>query len=141
MPKFSIESRTKLETCHNDLVVLFNEVIKSFDCKVTCGKRDKKEQDAAFSAGKSKLTFPHSKHNIVPPQTKSRAVDVYPYPIDMKDLSRFYYFAGFVKGVADQLYVDGLISHKIIWGGDWDDDTEVKDNSFNDLCHFEIVGD
>jgi len=25
------------------------------------------------------------------------------------------------------------------WGGDWDRDTEVQDNSFDDLVHFEIV--
>jgi len=25
------------------------------------------------------------------------------------------------------------------WGGDWDSDTEVRDNSFDDLVHFEIV--
>ena len=27
------------------------------------------------------------------------------------------------------------------WGGDWDRDTEVRDNSFDDLVHFEIVGE
>ena len=25
------------------------------------------------------------------------------------------------------------------WGGDWDRDTEVRDNTFDDLVHFEIV--
>ena len=24
------------------------------------------------------------------------------------------------------------------WGGDWDDDTEVKDTGFKDLPHFEL---
>ena len=24
------------------------------------------------------------------------------------------------------------------WGGDWDQDTEVKDNRFDDLGHFEL---
>ena len=27
----------------------------------------------------------------------------------------------------------------IRWGGDWDRDTEVRDNKFDDLVHFEIV--
>ena len=27
---------------------------------------------------------------------------------------------------------------KIRWGGDWDMDTQVKDNNFDDLPHFEI---
>jgi hypothetical protein len=24
------------------------------------------------------------------------------------------------------------------WGGDWDSDTEVNDNGFDDLVHFEL---
>ena len=44
----------------------------------------------------------------------------------------FHYFGGFVLGIASQM---GL---KIRWGGDWDRDTEVKDNRFDDLPHFEI---
>jgi hypothetical protein len=30
---------------------------------------------------------------------------------------------------------------KLRWGGDWDMDTEVKDNKFDDLVHFELVGE
>ena len=28
---------------------------------------------------------------------------------------------------------------KLRWGGDWDRDTQVKDNSFDDLLHFELI--
>jgi peptidoglycan L-alanyl-D-glutamate endopeptidase CwlK len=35
-------------------------------------------------------------------------------------------------GVASQM---GL---KIRWGGDWDMDTQTKDNKFDDLVHFEL---
>ena len=62
----------------------------------------------------------------------SRAVDVAPYPIDWSDRERFTYFAGFVKGIASQMGID------IIWGGDWDNDTDLKDNGFDDLVHFEL---
>jgi len=48
------------------------------------------------------------------------------------DRERFTYFAGYVVGIAYQM---GL---KIRWGGDWDMDTQVKDNNFDDLPHFEI---
>lgn len=137
MPKFSPESSARLAECHEDLQELFGEVIKSFDCQVTKGYRGPVEQHAAFTSGKSKLDWPKSLHNRQP----SAAIDVYPYPIDFQDIKRFYYFAGFVLGVADQLRSVGLISHAIRWGGDWDSDTEVKDNRFNDLCHFEIVGE
>jgi peptidoglycan LD-endopeptidase CwlK len=27
------------------------------------------------------------------------------------------------------------------WGGDWSMDFEVRDNQFDDLVHFEIVGE
>jgi hypothetical protein len=30
---------------------------------------------------------------------------------------------------------------KLRWGGDWDQDTQVKDNNFDDLWHFELVED
>lgn len=61
------------------------------------------------------------------------AVDVAPYPIDFEDLNRFRYFAGFVMGVAAAVGV-GLRN-----GLDWDNDTEVKDNKFNDFCHFQLL--
>jgi len=48
------------------------------------------------------------------------------------------YFAGYVKGVATMLYKNGTIKSRIRWGGDWDSDTDLKDNTFNDLPHFEI---
>jgi len=63
----------------------------------------------------------------------SLAVDVAPYPIDWNDRERFCYFAGYVKGIAKSLGTE------LRWGGDWDRDTQVKDNNFDDLPHFELV--
>jgi len=37
-----------------------------------------------------------------------------------------------VRGIGKQLNVN------IRWGGDWDSDGEVADNSFDDLVHVEI---
>jgi len=128
MPVFGQESQTKLAGCDVRLQQLFNEVIKTFDCKVTEGHRGQEAQDRAFAEGRSKLKYPNGKHNAVP----SKAIDVYPYPIDMKDIKRFYYFAGFVMGVAAKM---GL---KIRYGGDWDKDYQVNDQTFNDLVHFEV---
>lgn len=129
MPAFGDDSKKKLAEC--DLVIrrLMNEVIKHFDCKILVGYRGALEQNEAFAQGKSKLQFPQSKHNVFP----SAAVDVAPYPIDFSDLRRFYYFAGVVKGTAASMGI------QLRWGGDWDSDNEVKDNSFNDLVHFELL--
>lgn len=129
MPKFSQSSIDKLETCHPDLVKLFNEVVKEFDCIILEGHRGKEDQDKAFREGKSKLPWPKGKHNKLP----SEAVDVAPYPVDWKDRERFIYFAGFVMGRAAELGI------KIRWGGDWDGDKDLKDNSFSDLVHFETI--
>lgn len=132
---FSQQSLDKLSTCHRDLQILFNEVIKYFDCKVIEGFRDQEAQEKAFAEGKTQLHWPNGNHNHLP----STAADVYPCPIDLNDISRFYYFAGFVKGIAATLKADGKITHDIRWGGDWNNNTEIKDNHFNDLVHFELL--
>ena len=128
MPRFSTRSKSRLHTCDERLVDLFNEVVKGFDCTIIEGHRGKKAQDEAVNKGNSKVKFPNGKHN----QSPSVAVDVAPYPIDWSDRDRFHYFSGYVLGIASQM---GL---KIRWGGDWDMDTKTKDNKFDDLVHFEI---
>lgn len=129
MPIFFERSVTKLRTCDPLLVKLFLDVVGDFDCTVLCGHRGQLEQDELYYRGLSKLQFPSSRHNAKP----SKAVDVAPYPINWNDKERFYYFAGFVKGRAS------VINLPIRWGGDWDDDTDLKDQTFIDLCHFELL--
>ena len=129
MPKFGRTSRKRLITCKEDLQTLFNEVVKHFDCSVLGGYRGRNEQDTAYESGHSKVKWPNGKHNSNP----SLAVDVAPYPIDWDDRERFIYFGGFVKGCAYQL---GL---PLRWGGDWDNDSQLSDNKFDDLVHFELV--
>jgi len=135
MPKFSQSSIDQLKTCHPDLQTLAYEVIKHFDCKCTEGHRGKEAQDKAFAEGKSQKRFPNGNHNSFP----SNAMDLYPYPIDMKNTNRFYWFAGFVMGVAEMLYLTGKMKHKIRYGGDWDGDKDITNQTFFDLVHFEII--
>ena len=143
MPNFGSKSRKHLETCHPDLQTLFNAVIMVVDCSVTCGYRNKEDQEKAFDKGNSKAHYPHGKHNSNP----STAVDVYPYPIDFDDLPRFYWFGGWVLAKAEILRNVGEISHKIKWGGNWRGlDNGKIDFSYNrrkgvldDLPHFELI--
>jgi len=128
MPKFGSKSKQRLSTCHEDLIDLFNEVIKYFDCSVLEGHRNEEDQNKYFEEGKSKVKFPKGKHNASP----SNAVDVVPYPVDWNDTDRMYYFAGIVKGIAATMEIN------IRWGGDWNNDTQVKDTKFKDLPHFEL---
>lgn len=135
MPVFGDRSLRNIDECHEDLQVLFGEVVKIFDCSVIEGHRPEAEQDAAFAAGKSKLQWPQSKHNEQP----AMAADVVPWPVDWNDIRRFYLFGGYVLGVAEQLRREGQIGHRIRWGGDWDGDFTWKDQSFHDLPHFELA--
>jgi len=128
MPRFSKRSLGRLETCDERLQKIFKEVVKGFDCTIIEGHRSKERQNKAFDEGKSKLRYPKGNHNKVP----SAAVDVAPYPIDWSDRERFHYFAGYVLGIAK------MMGHTIRFGGDWNMDTQVKDNNFDDLVHFEL---
>lgn len=81
-----------------------------------------------FELGRSKLKWPKGKHNKRP----AEATDAAPYPIDWEDRERFIMFGGYVLGIAFELNIG------LRWGGDWDRDTQVKDNRFDDLVHFEL---
>ena len=128
MPRFGSRSINRLKTCDQKLQELFYEVVKHFDCSIIEGNRGEERQNKAYADGKSKVKYPNGKHNKFP----SVAVDVAPYPIDWTDRDRFHYFGGFVLGVAKEMGMN------IRWGGDWNQDTETKDNKFDDLVHFEI---
>ena len=144
MPKFGPESEKQLSTCDTRLQATLRSVVKTYDSKVIEGHRNKEKQDAAFAAGNSKLKFPNGNHNSLP----SQAADVAPYPIDfggkliengtlnkknLYALLRFYHFAGFVQGVAEER------GDPVRWGGDWDSDRDLSDQKFNDLVHFERI--
>ena len=124
MPRFSKKSLRELDTCDPLLQYLFKEVVKHFDCSIIEGKRSLEEQKELLKEGATKTL--KSAH------LTGKAVDVYPYPVDFEDRDRWHYFGGYVLGTARQFGID------VIWGGDWDNDTKTKDNTFDDLMHFEL---
>ncbi len=135
MPQFSDASRTQLSTCHPDLQALFFEIIKYVDCKVLEGFRNEEKQTIAHDTGKSREEWPNSHHNSIP----STAVDVSPYPVEWDQINRFYWFAGIVMGTAIQLKKEGRMTHSVRFGGDWNNNLDIRDNKFNDLVHFELI--
>lgn len=138
MPQFSRISKFRLQTCHEDLQILFNEVIKYFDCTILEGYRTKEAQEKAFKDGKSKLHYPFGKHNKNP----SMAVDVAPYPLPKwKNINDFIYFGGKVLGIAEMLYAQQKINHKISYGGDWGRDGLISNDSFGDYVHYQLIGE
>lgn len=137
MPQFSNISKERLQTCVNDLRVLFGHVIQGYDCTIIEGHRGKERQNKAFAEGKSQLKWPNSKHNKFP----SEAVDAAPYEKKGIDWSKTQViaFAFYVKGVADQLYNSGVMSHRIRLGADWNKNNDIDDETFLDAPHFEII--
>ncbi len=154
MPKYSSRSRKRLETCHPNLQKLFNEIIKHYDCTIIEGSRSDKKQKQLYSQDKTRAdgVTKKSKHQVTAEEPLSFAIDVAPYPIpnnwgviDLKnrnkinyqarELAEFYYFVGFVKGVANQLNI------KIISGADWNNNNNLNDQTFFDLTHFELTKD
>jgi peptidoglycan LD-endopeptidase CwlK len=127
--KFSARSQSRLNTCHPDLIRLFEAVIgDGHDCTIIEGHRGQEAQDEAFRTGRSKKQWPNGKHNSTP----SQAVDVMPFPIDWSDRPRLEAFAKVVFAKAKELGV------AIRWGGDWDQDGLSSDERFFDGPHWEL---
>lgn len=147
MASYSQASIDRLATCDRLLQRPFIEIIEWFDHKILYGHRTPEEQFTLFKRGrklvngvwvvenqlevvtwKDGIEHP-SKHNFFP----SLAIDVIPYPLDWRDETRACYFAGIVMATARGMGVD------LRWGGDWDRDTQLKDERFVDLWHFELM--
>ena len=137
MPRFSRSSARKLATCEKPLQFLFNDVVGVYDCTIVDGRRGKKRQDLYYNSSppRSKVRWPHGKHNAIPP-SKSRAVDVVPYIAGsgaVWDLRQCTHFGGYVQARADVLGIG------IRWGGDWNGNRDINDQNFHDLAHFELA--
>lgn len=122
MYKFSKRSKDNLSTADEKLQLLFNEVIKEFDCTVIEGHRSLERQKELFYKGASQIDgiSKKGKHNYFP----SRAVDVVPYPLDWNDIESFKLLASVVKRKALDLGIN------VQWGGDW--------KNFKDYPHWQI---
>jgi peptidoglycan LD-endopeptidase CwlK len=126
MPKFGKRSKERLKGVKPELVNVLNELIKIMDVTIIEGLRTEERQNELVLKGASKTKY--SKH------LQGRAVDLAPYPIDWKNRDGFHYMGGMIRGIAKQLNVP------VRWGGDWDNDGDVKDNGFDDLVHVELKG-
>jgi len=132
VPSYSLQSQTRLKSCHHDIQKVFDIVIKIIDIKILCGHRGEALQEKAFDEGTSKAKWGKSKHNKIP----SDAVDAMPYPVEwpqdtdtlkeyVRKMGRIYFMAGVVTAVAFVLRVP------MRWGGHF--------KSFFDGPHFERI--
>lgn len=129
MPYFGNSSESKLITCDNRLAQICRTIIQYYDFMIIYGYRDENEQNDCYGKGLSTKKFPNSKHNVSP----SLAIDIAPYPINWKDTDRFIHLAGMM------LIIGYLLGYKIRWGGDWDMDDDLHDQTFMDYGHFELI--
>ena len=85
----------------------------------------------AYRSGASKVKWPNSKHN----QQPSLGIDIAPWEngVDWDFLPHFYFMGG--QGVL----VARALGINMRWGGDWNRNGSLKDNTFNDLVHFELM--
>ena len=101
------------------------------DVSLTYGHRDREEQNTIYESGFSKLKWPRSKHNHKP----SQAVDLQPYPYPQEE-PRLWGALGYIAGRAFEIaQQEGF---RIRWGGDWDMDGDLTDQTFDDLFHLEL---
>ena len=147
MYKFGNRSREQLMTCHDDIQKILIELIKVYDFSVLEGLRTTERQQMLFKEGRSKLDGIHklSKHQDHGDGV-SHACDIMPYKRgtnafsgDDKDEKRFYFMMGMVQAITTRLLKEGQISHNVRFGLDWDGDETYKDQTFDDLPHFELV--
>lgn len=131
--KFGNKSLERLDTVDYRLKAICLDALamSPFDLTVTCGVRSKEDQEKAVAEGHSKVHYPEGKHNALPGE-KARAVDIHPYPIDFKDTRRYYILGGIMMAISSFKRIP------IRWGGDWDGDGTLTDQTFNDLPHFEL---
>lgn len=121
MPSFGERSRSKLETCEQEIQDVLNEAIKHYDFSVIDGHRDMERQNLYFNDGKSQVRWPNSRHNSYP----SQAVDIIPYPGGFDNPnSEFDRMATYVLSAAAKLGVE------LEWGGHW--------KNFKDYAHFQL---
>jgi peptidoglycan L-alanyl-D-glutamate endopeptidase CwlK len=136
--EYGPQSRENLETVHPTLEQVFDRVLELalIDVTITEGVRSKEVQDEHYRAGRSRVKWPNSKHNVLEPGQKSLAVDAAPYVNGRASYNwrHCIYLAGVVQATAR------LMGAEIRWGGNWDRDGEpVTDQEFQDLVHYELV--
>lgn len=129
MARFGKRSMANLEDVHPLLVDWCLELVTIMDCTVVSGVRDLTTQREYVARGVSKTM--NSMH-LIQPDGYGHAVDLAPYPIKWERTRSFDLLAGIGLGLAFKMGI------KIRWGGDWDQDTDVYDQRFNDIGHFEI---
>lgn len=134
--RFGSRSMQQLNTCDERLQRVLHLAIKRtpYDFTVLEGHRSVADQQEAFRKGFSRIdgVTRKGKHNYSP----SLAVDIAPWikgTVPWNNHRIFACIAGVVLCCAAELEIP------LRWGGDWDGDGDLRDQTLHDLPHFELV--
>lgn len=142
MYKFSNRSLERLKGVHPELAEAVKMVMswQVMDFSVNEGVRTKERQLDLYNRRPVPATRTLKSKHLVQEDGYGHAVDLYPYPIDMKrvrqgdarEIYRFGVLAGLMEAAAIQLGIE------ITNGADWDDDGQTLDHTFFDAPHFQL---
>lgn len=156
--KFGEKSIKQYLTLHSDLQTILNWGIKYclVDFSLVEGYRSPEKQFEYFKKGRE---FKDGRWKVVNQKAvitnvdgyhvignhnhnPSIAVDFCAYIPDKPQLQwdaiHLTYIAATLVYIADQLYDQKIIKHKLRWGGNWDKDGDLADNKLYDRPHVEI---
>ena len=124
----SQKSLDKLHGVSYDLVQVVKRAIEltDIDFGISEGVRSLERQKELFAAKKS-MTM-KSRH------LTGDAVDLYAYVDGAVSWKPRYY--DYINDAMQEAALE--LGIRIRWGGDWDGDGDKTDQSFNDLCHWEL---
>lgn len=156
--KLGNKSKVQYDTLHPDLQLIVDATLELcvVDFSIHEGHRPVEKQfeyykkGRTFIEGRWKLTDPKKKitnidghykkgkHNYLP----SLAFDFTAYVPDKPELTwdsiHLTYIGASMILIAEFLYKDGEIEHKLRWGGNWDRDGDLADNTLYDRPHVEL---
>jgi len=157
---FGKASMKQYETLHNDLQLILDYTILrcAVDFSLIEGHRSPEKQLEYFKKGRKQQADGSwvivkqrdiitnidgyrvkGTHNYSPSLAVDIAVYVPEKPNLAYDLSHLAYIAGCMITIADQLFEEKKIQHKLRWGGNWDRDGDLADNTLFDGPHFELI--
>lgn len=129
MAAFDKGSAERLSRAHPLLQKLMNEAIKQAPFMILDSQRGRAAQELAFRQGRTKAHFGNSAHNWSP----SIALDVAPLPVNWKNTTPFV-----VLGQKIILPIAAAMRIPIRWGADWNMNSNLRDESFVDMPHYEL---
>lgn len=152
MSIFGKTSKKHMEKIHMDLKLILNKAIETcpVDFGVHDGGRTFNKQLEYFLNGKSQLDpripskLARAMHVITKERPLAMAVDIHiSETYKGKSLTwnslHLTAVAFYLIAVADILFNDGIITHRIRWGGNWDMDGIIQlDQNFDDNPHLEL---